>query len=142
VTTDDEAVRESVRQVDGDYVDVRLETNWQGKTNGYLRSETTILKIVDAQGQEVTGIWDADWTTCATGIQTRRGDEHQVTQVGRTKFETRLDRCVRIDRAACPVAIQFAATREYADYSDDQYSSRDRSVYWIRYVSDQDDRAR
>jgi hypothetical protein len=134
MTTPDEPLRET--RVTGEYLDVKADTTWQGKTNGYIRTEKVVLKIVDGQKREVEAAWEADWRACASGIETRNGGGETVRHLlGRTSYETRVDQCVRIYRHACPVSIQFRATNEYVDYNDSQYSSRDESVYWIHYVA-------
>ena len=122
-------------EVTGEYLDVETNRAWRGKTGGYFRNETAILKILDRDDNEVTGIWSKDWQESAPGIETRGCDEDTaVLKVGRS-YETHRDRRVRIHRGACPVSIQFVETDEYVDYDNAEYSSHHRRVYWVRYVA-------
>jgi hypothetical protein len=43
-------------EVTGAFLDVRAEIAWQSKTNGYIRNETAILKIVDGHEREVPAV--------------------------------------------------------------------------------------
>ena len=113
----------------GDYIEVDSRTDWRGKTGGYFRAQVSIVRIVDKDGHDVPLVREPDWRESAPGIETRcRGDGARAG-----KCETHRDESVRIHREACPVSIQFEATDEYVDYEDSQYSSLNRSVYWIRY---------
>lgn len=117
-------------KVSDDCLVVQCDVHYRGKTNSYIKDHAGILMIVDKNGQVLDGVWHKDWTEIAPGIETceiRKG-----TRSGNIEYWTM--ESIRIQRAACPVHIQFYRSYEYIDY-DGVYSRSDSRRYWVRYES-------
>jgi hypothetical protein len=123
---------EQVIEVKEPFVTLEATRAFRGKTAGYWREQTTILRILDRAGRQVAPVWETEWRESAPGIETRAASEVSRTRAGDTPYETVVDECVRIHRHACPVRVQFQHQDEYIDYDDCDASSSFVELYWVR----------
>lgn len=112
--------RESTIVLTRDVIEVRSSYHHHEGSNDYTNTRTDIVGIVDRQGQTLTPVWSADWTTIGEGVDSR-ADGHSYA--------------IRISAIGCPVRVRFSNFHEYVSYTDSEHSSSWISYYWVRYVT-------
>ena len=122
-----------VTKLSADYVEIRCERSYRGKTNGYWKETRTIQRLVDSGGSEVAIPQPVEWTEIAPGIEARFHPDGESFRIGSHRHDHHWDLCVRIHRDACPVQVQYLDTSEYIDYGDSSFSSSNMFVRWVRY---------